>query len=93
MVLDEENELDHTMATLLSNLPPYPKIVFEKLPNEDTFCSNLRRVGYSRQMYSNFYSDLYTNKEYIGIVDSDAMFMTPVVPENLFVDGKPRIIG
>jgi hypothetical protein len=93
VVLDDESELDHRLGTVLNNLPPYPKVYFEKVPQQETFCSDDRRAGYSRQQYSNFYSDLYTDKEYIGIVDSDTFYMTPVIPENLFVDGKPRIYG
>lgn len=93
IILDDENETDHRLATVLVNLPPYPKVLFEKYPSKNTFCSGDRRIGYTRQQYSNFYSDLYTEKEYIGIVDSDSIFMTNIVPENLFVNGKPRIIG
>lgn len=93
VVLDDENELDHRLATILTNLPPYPRVFFEKPPNIDVFCKGDRRAGYSRQQYSNFYSDLYTNMDYVGIVDSDSFFMTPVIPENLFVDRKPRIYG
>ena len=93
VVLDDESELDHRLSTILENLPPYPKVFFEEQPKADMFCEGDRRAGYYRQQYSNFYSDLYTNKDYVGIVDSDSFFMTPVVPENLFVDGKPRIYG
>lgn len=93
VVLDEESELDHRLGTVLVNLPPYPKVYFEKIPQGEVFCSEDRRLGYSRQQYSNFYSDLYTDKEYIGIVDSDSMFVTHIIPENLFVDKKPRILG
>ena len=67
VVFDDENELDHRMGTILANLPPYPKVFFEKYPRkEKTFCSNWRSEGYSRQQYSNFYSDLYTDRDYIG---------------------------
>jgi hypothetical protein len=93
VVLDDENELDHRLGSVLANLPPYPKIHYEKMPTEQTFCPQDRRIGYSRQQYSNFYSDLYSNKDFIGIVDSDSMFSTMVIPETLFVNGKPRIYG
>lgn len=93
VVLDDESELDHRLGSVLANMPPYPKVYYEKMPTEQTFCAKDRRIGYSRQQYSNFYSDLYSNKKYIGIVDSDAMFSTMVIPETLFVDGKPRIYG
>ncbi|RNA41712.1 hypothetical protein BpHYR1_040508 [Brachionus plicatilis] len=93
IVLDSENELDHRMGSVLAHLYPYPKVFFEKMPQKATFCSNWRNIGYSRTQYSNFYSDLYTDKEYIAIVDSDSYFVAQVTPEDLFVDGKPRIIG
>ena len=92
-ILDDDSELDHRLGTVLANLPPYPKVYFETIPKEETFCSGDRGDGYSRQQYSNFYSDLYTDKDYIGIVDTDTFFQGPVVPENLFVDGKPRLVG
>ena len=92
VVLDNESERDHRFGTILANLPPYPEIRFEDYKS-NTFCSNWRREGYSRQQYSNFFSDIYTQSQFIGIVDSDAFFATPITPENLFVDGKPRIYG
>jgi hypothetical protein len=93
VVLDDDSELDHRLGTVLANLPPYPNVYFETSPEEETFCPGNRGVGYSGQQYSNFYSDLYTDKDYIGIVDSDTFFQGPVVLENLFVNGKPRIVG
>lgn len=93
VVLDDENELDHRLGSVLAHLYPYPKIFFEKMPKAETFCSNWRNLGYARTQYSNFYSDLYTDKEYIAIVDSDSYFVSQVTPEDLFVEGKPRIIG
>ena len=92
VVLDAESEQDHRLGTILANLPPHPEVFFEEY-KENTFCSNWKREGYSRQQYSNFYSDNYTNSEYIGIVDSDSFFATPVTPEDLFIENKPRIHG
>jgi hypothetical protein len=43
-----------------------------------------RGMGYMRQIYSNLYADKFTTKEYIGIVDADASFVTPILPEMLF---------
>lgn len=93
LVFDDENEQDHRMGTILANLPPYPFVYFEKRPGQQTFCSDFKREGYSRQQYSNFYSDMYTNAEYIGIVDGDSYFVTHVMPEDLIINGKPRING
>jgi len=44
VVLDDESESDHRIGTILGNLPPYPKVFYEKYrPN--TFCSNWRSEG------------------------------------------------
>jgi len=93
LVFDDENIMDHQLGTVLAQLPPFPNIHYERKPIEPTFCSDWRSEGYSRQIFSNFYSDLYTNSEYIGIVDSDSILISQVTPEDLFVDRKPRIIG
>ena len=92
VILDKESESDHRMGTVLSNLPPYPRVYYEEY-KANTFCSDWAREGYSRQQYSNFYSDNYTQAEYVAIVDSDAFFATPVTPDDLFIRGKPRILG
>lgn len=94
LVFDDEKDMDHRFATVLANLPPFPRIFFEKHPRkEKTFCSDWRGEGYSRQQYSNFYADLYSDHEYIGLLDSDTFFATQVTPEDLFIDGKPRMFG
>lgn len=93
LIFDDESEKDHRLGTILANLPPYPIVYFEKRPEQQTFCSDFQREGYSRQQYSNFYSDMYTNAEYIGLVDSDSYLITHVTPEDLIINGKPRING
>lgn len=93
LVFDDESEKDHRIGSILANLPPYPLVYFEPKPKQRTFCSQFLREGYSRQQYSNFYSDMYSNSKYIGMSDADAYFVTSVVPEDLFIDGKPRIKG
>ena len=76
LVFDDEKDLDHRFATILANLPPYPNVFFEKYPRKkQTFCSDWRGEGYSRQQYSNFYADLYTSNDYIGLLDSDTVFI------------------
>ena len=92
VVLDKENTEDHRFGTILAQLPPFPKIKFED-HKVNTFCADWRSEGYSRAMYSSFYADNHTQSSYIGIVDSDALFVTPVTPEDLFIDNKPRVIG
>lgn len=69
-----------------------------------SFCKNKHKhtktlSGYARQQWSTFYADNYTDAEWIGIVDSDTAFITPVVPDDLFEksqDGskiRARVIG
>lgn len=93
IVLDEESGSDHRLGTLLGNLPPYPIIRFEKKPPPNTLCSSWRNEGYSRQIFSSLYSDNHTDAEFIGITDSDAAFIAPISVDDLFENGKPRIIG
>ena len=84
LVFDDENEQDHCTGT---------KVFFEKKPKKQTFCSDFQREGYSRQKYSNFYSDMYTNYEHVGFTDSDSFFVTSITLESFFINGQPRISG
>ena len=86
VVLDKENSEDHRFGTILAQLPPFPKIKFEK--------HDWRNDDYARTIYSSFYADYYSQSSNIGIIDADVYFSTPVTPEGLFFDNnKPRIIG
>jgi hypothetical protein len=49
--------------------------------------------GYDRQQYVMFYPENFTSSEYVGFVDSDAMFFTYVGLTDLFEEGKPVIHG
>ena len=40
-----------------------------------------------------FWADNFTNSEFIGIVDTDTLFVTPVLSSDLFVNSKPVIRG
>lgn len=93
LIFDDESEADHRYGTIFGNLPGSPQIHFEKKPKQKTFCTNWRSEGYSRQQYSNFYADIYTDKEYVGFIDSDTFFTINVTPEDLFPDGKPRLFA
>lgn len=41
IVLDDESELDHRLGTVLAHLPPYPKVKYEPVPSETTFCDGI----------------------------------------------------
>ncbi len=40
-----------------------------------------------------FWADNFTDAEYVGFVDTDTFFVSPVDREDLFEDGKPVVIG
>ncbi|CAN0126901.1 unnamed protein product [Scytosiphon promiscuus] len=95
VVLDGESPSDHEQGTVLQHLalPSMVRVRYEARPPEGTLCSNWRREGYSRQQYSNFYADLYTDAEFLAIVDTDSAFQAPAVPSDLFENGKPIVMG
>lgn len=91
VVLDAESPRDWRVASVLSRLPPFPAVVFEAKPGPGVLCASFRSEGYCRQMYSNFFADRQTEADFVGFVDSDTMFITPVAVADLFVGGKPRV--
>ncbi len=50
-------------------------------------------LGHDRQQLIMFWADNFTKSEYVGFVDTDALFVTPVYKGDLFIGGKPVIIG
>lgn len=79
VILDGDSPSDHRMGTLLQNinLPSKVKVKYETPAPTGTLCNNWRSEGYARQQYSNFYADLYTDADYVAIIDTDAAFITP----------------
>lgn len=55
--------------------------------------SQYYRSGYDRQQFVMFWADNFTNKEYVGFLDSDVAFITLIDREDLFEDGKPVVNG
>ena len=51
------------------------------------------RKGYDRQQLVMFWADNFTEREYIGFVDTDTAFSTYIDREDLFEDGKPVVNG
>ncbi len=49
--------------------------------------------GHDRQQLIMFWADNFTSSEYVGFVDTDTLFVSPVDEEDLFENGKPVIIG
>ena len=94
-VLDEERASDRRLGTLLLHAfdgggdrlttPSKVNVVYEAMPGSGILSDKWRgSIGYCRQQYSNFYSDLYTDRQYIGIIDTDAYFIRPPNPDDIF---------
>ena len=47
--------------------------------------------GHDRQQWLMFWADNFTTSDYIGFVDSDAVFVTRVMDSDVFRNGKPRV--
>lgn len=99
IVLDDESIRDHHMGNVISALPPYPAVKFEKLP-KDVICGNwghhTRSPGFERSMFSNFFGDMQTESEFVAITDTDGYFITKVLVTDLFPlwpVKKPRMLA
>ncbi len=64
------------------------RIVFNDVPG--IYYAN---SGWKRQQYVMFYADNFTSAEYVGLVDTDCMFITYVHSSDIFEHGKPVING
>ena len=94
LVFDDESEKDYAFATVLQHLPPYPKIIFESLPNVTFNQGKHRSYGYVRQMWSNFYGDLQSSMDVVAFVDSDSILLQHATESLLFDElGRPRVRG
>jgi hypothetical protein len=84
---DEYNELKGTLNALRHRIPGGIKM--SHLPH----IAGAYRSGYDRQQYAMFWADNFTSvgTEYVGFVDTDALFYTYVDREDLFEEGKPVV--
>ena len=87
VVLDDDRKEDHTFAETIQKTFPYPRVCF-MAPIIDVKFS-----GYDRMQRDMFYPDKCSSKKYVGYVDTDTIFIARVIPEALFEEGKPIIIG
>ena len=87
VVLDQEKPEDHVFGNLNQDTFPFPKICY---------MHDIAVPGYSgkdRMQRDMFYPERCTSKKYVAFVDTDTLFITRIIPEMLFADDKPIIIG
>ena len=60
----------------------------EKLPTSINVTFDRRQ-----KQIPKFWGDNFTDSQFIGIVDTDTLFVTPVMPTDLFIDGNPIMRG
>ena len=87
LILDDENEGDHSFGERSAKEFPYPTVLYEQ-PN-----SYYGNYGHSRMQWSMFWADKYATGEYVGFIDTDSLFITLVNEDMLFEGDKPHIWG
>ncbi|XP_065650893.1 uncharacterized protein LOC136079107 [Hydra vulgaris] len=92
IVLNSEISQDHALGNQISLIWPFPKVVFIDKPDPKTM-GITELPDRFRMYYDAFFPELYTSAEFIGFVDTDTLFVTPVTPQNLFEGNKPVVIG
>ena len=67
----------------------YARTVFENYMPDDVYHNS----GHSKQQLIMFEADKYTKSKFIGFVDTDSVFVVPVIPSAIFKNGKPVVKG
>jgi hypothetical protein len=85
IILDDESAKDHEFGSFLSEYNY--TVLYEPHPGENVLDTRpfsdyrprggiMHTVGYTRQLYSTFFFDNYTDADVIWIIDSDMCFQT-----------------
>ena len=84
LVLDDESQADHDWA---AELPSWVRVAYHGPPAAGrvtrwrrTTAKNKHNVGtgYCRMLWSQFYSDLFAETDFVAITDLDALFHVPI---------------
>ncbi len=86
VVLDD-TPADRKFGAEIATRFPFPKICFEKKFDGKYYHHDRKTFS----QLSNFYADNCFNKTYVGFIDTDTFFVTPVTPELLFNGTRPHI--
>ena len=77
-------DMENSEIEIKLNSPP-------SLFNDFNFTGYPNRIGWHRQQWIMFWADNFTTSEYVGFIDSDAIFTTRILPRDLFDNGKPVV--
>jgi len=91
ILMDEEKSMDHELGIRIEQISSRAnasriRVKFNPKPHKYL-------IGHDRQQLRMFQADSWSASEYIGFIDTDAVFDTPVVEERLFENGRPIVIG
>lgn len=70
----------------------HPRLQYLGLGGDRTLVCKSYGDDYLGQQVTKLMADRYSDADYICHVDSDCIFHRPLTPEDLFLDGKPRIV-
>ena len=87
VVLDEEKPEDHAFGDAIKDTFPYPRICYMDPLTVPGY------TGKDRMQRDMLYPERCTSKKYVAFIDTDTMFITRIIPEMLFVEGKPIIVA
>ncbi|XP_022083542.1 uncharacterized protein LOC110975394 [Acanthaster planci] len=98
VILNKESESDHLFALRLRGRERELGLKFdffyEPLPNDTTILKKGRvPTGYTRQLWSSFWMDVFIDASIVAWADTDAIFITPVTPENIFNGQRLRVVA
>ena len=87
LVMDDEKEQDHEFGERKKQEYPYPTVYYEV----DQKCYGTYTKN--RNQWSMFWVNNYTTKEYIGFLDTDAVFNSLLNEDMLFDGDRPHVHG
>ena len=88
-----ENNVTNQIESLANSLLPSFANWSIKYTQHVTARKGSKLIIEKNKQLPKFWSDNYTQSEYIGMLDTDTLFVTPVTSLDLFVDGKPLVRG
>ena len=81
VILDQESLDDHNLGDQIEATYKWISVKYED-PTERIYHNH----GHHRTQWSNFYCDKYTDKEFVGIVDTDSLLVTLPTENDFFLE-------